>query len=87
MLEPLSATGLRSIRFAKEIPLLKYSHYNLRLYSINFCYRSIVANDISPDAVEAIRRNVDFNGVAYSPDQILEEGSFKKVQIEQGDAW
>jgi len=50
ILEALSATGLRSIRYVKEIP------------GIKLC----VANDISADAVEAIKKNVEKNGV--SPD-------------------
>ena len=47
ILEALSATGLRSIRYAQEIPnVLK-----------------IVANDLLPAAVETIRRNILFNGI------------------------
>jgi tRNA (guanine26-N2/guanine27-N2)-dimethyltransferase len=44
-MEALSATGLRSIRYAKEIP-------NVDL---------IIANDLDPDAVELIRKNVEEN--------------------------
>lgn len=47
ILEALSATGLRSIRYAKEVESV----------------RQIVANDISAKAVESIRRNVLHNGV------------------------
>jgi tRNA (guanine26-N2/guanine27-N2)-dimethyltransferase len=47
VLEALSATGLRSVRYAKEIPGLG----------------EIVANDLEAAAVEAIQRNVRFNGV------------------------
>lgn len=47
LLEALSATGLRSIRYAKEIPGIK----------------EIVANDISIKAVEDIKRNVEENGM------------------------
>ncbi|XP_032686440.1 probable tRNA (guanine(26)-N(2))-dimethyltransferase [Odontomachus brunneus] len=47
ILEALSATGLRSIRYAKEIKNV----------------RQIVANDISVKAVESIRRNVLHNNV------------------------
>ncbi|EJU05611.1 N2-dimethylguanosine tRNA methyltransferase [Dacryopinax primogenitus] len=50
LLEAFSATGLRAIRYAKEIPLLKY----------------VVANDLSEKAVESIRRNVEVNGLGYS---------------------
>ncbi|KAI0341600.1 N2,N2-dimethylguanosine tRNA methyltransferase [Trametopsis cervina] len=47
ILEALSATGLRSIRYAKEIPLVKY----------------VIANDLSSTAAEAMRRNVELNGL------------------------
>lgn len=45
ILEALSATGLRSIRYAREIPLLRY----------------VMANDLSSTAVDAMRRNVALN--------------------------
>ncbi|KAJ1657864.1 RNA methyltransferase tRNA(m5U54)methyltransferase [Dispira simplex] len=45
ILEALSATGLRSIRYAKEIPQVRW----------------VVANDLEPDAVKSIRRNVEYN--------------------------
>ncbi|KAI8055218.1 N2,N2-dimethylguanosine tRNA methyltransferase-domain-containing protein [Syncephalis plumigaleata] len=48
VLEALSATGLRSIRYAKEIENMDY----------------VVANDIEPDAVKAIKRNIAHNGVS-----------------------
>ncbi|XP_018576509.1 probable tRNA (guanine(26)-N(2))-dimethyltransferase [Anoplophora glabripennis] len=48
ILEALSATGLRSIRYAKEIPGIK----------------EIIANDISHKAVEDIKRNIAENNVA-----------------------
>lgn len=44
-LEALSATGLRSIRYAKEIPLLGF----------------VQANDLSATAVQALRRNLALN--------------------------
>ncbi|RKP07000.1 N2,N2-dimethylguanosine tRNA methyltransferase [Thamnocephalis sphaerospora] len=47
VLEALSATGLRSIRYAKEIESLDY----------------VVANDIEADAVRSIRRNIAHNGL------------------------
>ncbi|KAF7976714.1 hypothetical protein HWV62_5885 [Athelia sp. TMB] len=50
ILEALSATGLRSIRYAKEIPLVKY----------------VIANDLSPAAITAMKRNVDINGLGPS---------------------
>ncbi|KAF8610125.1 TRM-domain-containing protein [Ceratobasidium sp. AG-I] len=51
ILEALSATGLRAIRYAHEIPLVKY----------------VIANDISPAATEAMRRNIELNGLGPSP--------------------
>ncbi|SPO47310.1 related to N2,N2-dimethylguanosine tRNA methyltransferase [Moesziomyces antarcticus] len=54
LLEALSATGLRSIRYAKEIPLLRW----------------VLANDLSPTAVEAMKRNVALN---FPPDRPIDE--------------
>lgn len=47
ILEALSATGLRSIRYAKEVPDAS----------------EIVANDIAEQAVESIKKNAKYNGV------------------------
>ncbi|SCW04241.1 LAFE_0H09186g1_1 [Lachancea fermentati] len=47
ILEALSATGLRAIRYAHEIPHTK----------------EIIANDLLPEAVEAIKRNIAYNKV------------------------
>ncbi|PGH32157.1 N2,N2-dimethylguanosine tRNA methyltransferase [[Emmonsia] crescens] len=47
ILDALSATGLRALRYAKEIP---------------FTTR-IVANDLSPDAIESMKLNIQHNGV------------------------
>jgi len=47
ILEALAASGLRSVRFAREIPGLK----------------NILANDWSSQAVESIQKNVDHNSV------------------------
>lgn len=55
-LEALAATGLRSIRYAKEIPLLG----------------SVIANDLSATAVQALRRNLALN---FPPGRALEEWS------------
>ncbi|XP_059948212.1 tRNA (guanine(26)-N(2))-dimethyltransferase isoform X3 [Mesoplodon densirostris] len=49
VLEGLAASGLRSIRFALEVPGL----------------RSVVANDASARAVDLIHRNVQLNDVAH----------------------
>ncbi|KAF8350673.1 N2 N2-dimethylguanosine tRNA methyltransferase [Amanita rubescens] len=73
ILEAFSATGLRSIRYAKEIPLVKY----------------VIANDLSPSAVAAIKRNVELNNL----DLLTEDGfssnggeSLGKVHVHEGDA-
>jgi tRNA (guanine26-N2/guanine27-N2)-dimethyltransferase len=47
ILEALSATGLRSIRYAKEVPGVD----------------EIIANDLMSSAVEMIEKNVKLNGV------------------------
>ncbi|KAI5123353.1 hypothetical protein M0805_001774 [Coniferiporia weirii] len=87
LLEALSATGLRAIRYAKEIPLVKY----------------VIANDLSPAAVEAIRRNVELNELGQRHDSSIEDGQdvkgedaenhrtvqdskSAKVRINEGDA-
>ncbi|KAF9158511.1 RNA methyltransferase tRNA(m5U54)methyltransferase [Mortierella sp. AD010] len=48
ILEALSASGLRSIRYAKEIPNVKH----------------ILTNDLEADAVASIKRNAEFNGIS-----------------------
>lgn len=49
VLEALSATGLRSIRYAKEVPGIK----------------EIIANDLSSAAVKAIKENIKLNNVEH----------------------
>ncbi|XP_004342670.2 TRMT1 protein [Capsaspora owczarzaki ATCC 30864] len=58
VLEALSASGLRAIRYAKEIPRVT----------------QVVANDMSPEAVQLIQQNITFNNAA------------NKVVANQGDA-
>lgn len=48
-MEALSATGLRSIRYANEVPGVK----------------QIIANDLSSAAVKSIRENIALNGVEH----------------------
>ncbi|KAK6543374.1 RNA methyltransferase tRNA(m5U54)methyltransferase [Orbilia ellipsospora] len=47
VLDALSATGLRALRYAKEVPFVTH----------------VTANDMSPSAIESITRNIKFNGV------------------------
>lgn len=49
ILEGLAASGLRSIRYAREVGGVK----------------EVVANDISKQALECMRRNIEHNGVAH----------------------
>ncbi|SJX64453.1 related to N2,N2-dimethylguanosine tRNA methyltransferase [Sporisorium reilianum f. sp. reilianum] len=72
LLEALSATGLRSIRYAKEIPLLRW----------------VLANDLSPTAVEMMKRNVALN---FPPDRpidewIVSEASGNKAEKSSGES-
>ncbi|KAI0020531.1 TRM-domain-containing protein [Xylariomycetidae sp. FL0641] len=48
ILDALSATGLRALRYAQELPFVT----------------SVTANDLTESAVESIRRNAEHNGVA-----------------------
>ena len=55
--------------------------------------RYVIANDLSPTAAEAMRRNVDLNGlgeqVESDPGAANEEKKAKpaKVRVNEGDAW
>ncbi|KAF9013853.1 tRNA methyltransferase [Cyathus striatus] len=74
ILEALSATGLRAIRYAKEIPLVKH----------------VIANDLSTAAVETMKRNVEINNLGESSitDELNRPQNFipAKVWVNQGDA-
>ncbi|KAG8877086.1 RNA methyltransferase tRNA(m5U54)methyltransferase [Tulasnella sp. 331] len=71
VLEALSATGLRSIRYAKEIPLVRY----------------VIANDLSPAATVAMRRNIDLNGLGPTSRAEAEvEGSYNVANEAEGAA-
>lgn len=68
ILEALSASGLRAIRYAKEIPKVS----------------SVVANDFSEDAVRSIVRNVEHNNVSQvvrpnrgDANAVMHESNFK----------
>ncbi|KAG2111599.1 tRNA methyltransferase [Suillus discolor] len=82
LLEALSATGLRSIRYAKEIPLVRF----------------VIANDLSASATAAMKRNVELNGLGPSYSGPADSASSStvsehqplpdrgKVRINEGDA-
>ncbi|KAF9218193.1 N2,N2-dimethylguanosine tRNA methyltransferase [Gyrodon lividus] len=83
LLEALSATGLRSIRYAKEIPLVRF----------------VIANDLSSSATAAMKRNVELNALGPTveenegnttcdteADAQTKKPSLGKVRINEGDA-
>lgn len=63
ILEALSATGLRSIRYFKEIPNVS----------------QIIANDLDPTAVANIRRTVSLNGLNEETEVIPNQGDAAAV--------
>lgn len=75
LLEALSATGLRSIRYAKELPHIKY----------------VIANDLSPTAVAAMNRNITINDLVDTTEGVGDPSQPPiiipgKVRINEGDA-
>jgi tRNA (guanine26-N2/guanine27-N2)-dimethyltransferase len=54
VLEALAATGLRSIRFIKEVPAIT----------------KIVINDFDPNAIEAAKKNLGYNNIDLSKVQV-----------------
>ncbi|KDR12969.1 putative N(2),N(2)-dimethylguanosine tRNA methyltransferase, partial [Zootermopsis nevadensis] len=66
ILEALSASGLRSIRYAKEVPGV----------------REIVANDISAQAASSIRDNVVHNGVDHLVTTSHDDAVFSAVDLD-----
>jgi tRNA (guanine26-N2/guanine27-N2)-dimethyltransferase len=88
-LEALSATGLRSIRYAKEIPQVKYinSIPNSATLNTEPIFRYVLANDLSPAACQAMRQNVDINGLGAQVVEGSEVTSSPKVRVNEGDAW
>ncbi len=100
ILEALSATGLRSIRYAKEIPLVKLAcDFIAFVYFYELFYRYVIANDLSSSATEAMRRNVEINGLGPPPitevdstepldgKQKTVKSDLGKVRVNEGDAW
>ncbi|KAJ6596931.1 tRNA methyltransferase [Mycena vulgaris] len=63
ILEALSATGLRSIRYAKEIPHVSY----------------VIANDLSSAATAAMKRNIELNGLGSPSESAASGGAEIKV--------
>lgn len=67
ILEALSATGLRAIRYYKEIPNVRF----------------IIANDLDAGAVECIRRNCEFNGVPCAEPTLTENFPVSCIQLDE----
>jgi len=55
ILEALAATGLRSVRYCKEIGT-QAGHPDIKV-------EKILANDWDPEAAKIIKKNFDFNGI------------------------
>lgn len=99
LLEALSATGLRSIRYAKEIPLVRFVSEFCGKHAFHRPSRFVIANDLSASATAAMKRNVELNGLGPSyPDSAIGASSSAasehqpfpdrgKVRINEGDAW
>jgi tRNA (guanine26-N2/guanine27-N2)-dimethyltransferase len=51
--------------------------------------RYVIANDLSPAAVNVMKRNVAVNGLSYDSEVNESESSIAqaKVQVNEGDAW
>ncbi|KAI1301795.1 tRNA (guanine(26)-N(2))-dimethyltransferase [Halotydeus destructor] len=71
ILDALSATGLRSIRYAKELE----TQHSLKVF----------ANDISEKAVETIKKNVEHNGVTEKVTIVNEDASTLMYQNRKYD--
>ena len=68
-------------------------HVRLHRYADFRLYSYVIANDLSETACEAMRRNVELNGLGPKEEavEIAEGPVFKKippkVRVNEGDAW
>lgn len=93
LLEALSATGLRSIRYAKEIPLVKsvYPAFDSSPSKL-MMFRFVIANDLSNAATATMRRNVELNGLGPTDESSADPSApakvdLGKVRVNESDAW
>ncbi|KAL0581707.1 RNA methyltransferase tRNA(m5U54)methyltransferase [Marasmius crinis-equi] len=91
ILEALSATGLRSIRYAKEIPLVKFVPVLPSMQTnTQSASRYVIANDLSSAATAAMKRNIESNGLAPETDSKDADSQKRKplgkIRINEGDA-
>jgi tRNA (guanine26-N2/guanine27-N2)-dimethyltransferase len=94
LLEALSATGLRSIRYAKEIPLLESAFHlsGCEGFVMLTESRYVIANDLSDAAAATMRRNVELNGLGPTEETSTDPATPPKlspgrVRVNEGDAW
>ena len=73
---------------------MRFHCHLLDFFCLNHAIRRVIANDLSPGAVEAMRRNVAINGLtspATSPQNVSSETtsdvSLPLVEVNEGDAW
>jgi tRNA (guanine26-N2/guanine27-N2)-dimethyltransferase len=73
VLDALSATGLRALRYTLEIPIVT----------------SATANDLDASATDSIRRNIEFNkrhSVSCNPDRLSAPDAVSKIHVNLGNA-
>lgn len=92
LFEGLSATGLRSIRYAKEIPALRWVAFALRvvlplLLTVcpMYCHRWVLANDLLPQAAANIQQNVDWNDLGAPAPKPEESTSQHTLDDDNGE--
>jgi hypothetical protein len=55
--------------------------------SVYIIYRYVIANDLSPAAVNVMKRNVAVNGLSDEANESESSILQAKVQVNEGDAW
>ena len=70
----------------KRFPLSSKS-VSVHSASVYIVSRYVIANDLSPAAVNAMKRNVAANGLTVEADGPESSTAQAKVQVNEGDAW
>ena len=55
--------------------------------SVYIISRYVIANDLSPAAVNVMKRNVAVNGLSVEANESESSIAQAKVQVNEGDAW
>ena len=55
--------------------------------SVYIVSRYVIANDLSPAAVNVMKRNVAVNGLSVEANESESSTAQAKVQVNEGDAW